>query len=340
MKLGKVSETILRRSLFKQLHINKERLIVGAGIGADCAILKWEEECCVFATNTLTYRTRGTAGLLVHNIANNLATRGAITVAIELTLLLPEYAREIQMKQIVEEVSSVCKILSISIIGGSTEVSDSVVRPILSATGVGKLSKEEGLIYNKIKVGQELVMTKWIGLQGTSLLARLDEKMLNTRFSGRLIEKAKSFDQYASVLIEATIGKELNVSAMHDLSKGGIFQGLWEFVRESSFGLEVDLKKISIQQETVELCEYYNINPYELDSGGALLLATNNGRALVERLKEVGIVSSIIGITKEGNDKIIYNDEQRRCLEACKCDEYYKAIRQIEEREQMFGGGK
>lgn len=332
MKQGKVSETILRRSVFKQLHNKNHKVVIGTGIGEDCAVLEWEQDRhCVLATNTFTYGVKGTAGMLVHNIANNLATRGAIPIAMEVTLLLPERAREIQIKQLMEELEMVCQELEITIVGGSTEVSDSVIRPVLTATGIGSVELNEPLVNSKIEVEQELVMTKWIGLQGTSLLARLDEEKLSKRFSRRLIETAQSFDQYASVLPEATIGKKWNVSAMHDLSKGGIFQGLWELVRESHFGLEVDLKKISIQQETVELCEYYNINPYELDSGGALLLATNNGIELVKQLENQGIFSSIIGKTKPGNDKIILNDDQRRCLEACKYDEYFKAIQQIEQ---------
>lgn len=331
MKLGNVSETILRRSVLKQLDYKEMEVLVAAGVGKDCAIVDMgKEDCCALSTNTLTYYKKGMAGLLVYNLVNNLATKGAVCIALQVSILLPERAREIQLKEIVEEVRSACKVCFVSMTGGSTEVSNNVTRPILSATGVGKLDKGDRLLKSQVEVNQDLVMTKWVGLQGTALLAKLDEERLKGRFSARLVEKAKSLDRYTSVLPEALIGKKCEVSAMHDLSKGGIFQGLWQLVRDSSFGLEVDLKKIPILQETVEVCEYYHINPYELDSGGALLIATYNGRELVAHLEAEGIASAIIGQTRAGNDKIILNDGQRRCLEAPKCDEFYKAMVQIE----------
>jgi hydrogenase maturation factor len=113
---------------------------------------------------------------------------------------------------------------------------------------------------------------------------------------------------------------------MHDVTEGGIFGALWEIGAASKVGLEVDLKKVLLKQETVEICEYYDINPYLLISSGCMLMVTNKANLLVDRLKAEGIPAAVIGRITEGNDRIIINEEERRFLEPPKSDELYKVM--------------
>ncbi len=99
---------------------------------------------------------------------------------------------------------------------------------------------------------------------------------------------------------------------------------MWEISRQLGVGLHVDLKKIPVLQETIEVCEFFELNPYQLMSGGALLMLTQNGEALVQTLEENGIPAAMIGTTYAGNDKVIYNDEETRFLDKAAPDELYK----------------
>ena len=118
------------------------------------------------------------------------------------------------------------------------------------------------------------------------------------------------------------------VGAMHDVTEGGLFGALWEMAEASDVGLEIDLKKIPIRQETVEICEYFDINPYGLISSGMMLMAAEDGNALVKQLQEAGIDATVIGKATAGNDRVILRDEERRFLEPPKTDELYKALSQ------------
>ena len=84
------------------------------------------------------------------------------------------------------------------------------------------------------------------------------------------------------------------------------------------------MKKIPVRQETIEICEFYDLNPYEFLSGGALLMVTENGDALVEALMQEGISAAVIGMTTGGNDKIIRNQDETRYLEPTVPDEIWK----------------
>ena len=132
------------------------------------------------------------------------------------------------------------------------------------------------------------------------------------------------FDKMLSVVPEAAIATAAGVCAMHDVTEGGIFGALWEIAESAKVGLEVDLKKIPIRQETVEICNYFDLNPYGLVSSGSLIMVTDDGQALVKKLNEKNINAVVIGKLTAGNDRIVWNEEEKRFLEPPKPDELYK----------------
>lgn len=327
MKIGKIPETVLKRSVFKQIHHRRDEILVRPGVGEDCAMMEIDpDEVLVLSTDPITGTVNEIGTFAVHITANDIASSGAEPIGILLTVILPEDASEMDIKAIMKDVESVCESLNMEVMGGHTEVSKAVNQPILSVTGVGKIKKDEMLKTAGLKPGQELVLTKWTGLEGTAIISRDKEEQLRERFNEDFIERAQSMFESLSVVKDARIAKQVGVSAMHDVTEGGIFGALWEVAAASSVGIEVDLKKIPIKQETIEICEFYDLNPYMLMSSGCLLIGTDKGNVLVEELKKEGISSAIIGKVIEGNDRIIINEDERRYLEPPKADELYKAL--------------
>ena len=205
-------------------------------------------------------------------------------------------------------------------------MTDAVNRPVLSVTGIGKVKKDRMLPTKGAKPGQDIVITKWAALEGTAILAKEKEEELLQKFPAFLIEEAKGYSQYLSIIKEAAIAGKSNVSAMHDITEGGVFGALWEMAESAGVGLTIDLKKIPIKQATVEICNYFDVNPYEMMSSGSLMLAADNGYDLVRVLEEAGIHAAVIGKVTEGNDRVVTNGEETRFLEPPKTDQLYKAL--------------
>ena len=194
---------------------------------------------------------------------------------------------------------------------------------MISVTAVGKVKKGQMVSTGGAKPDMDIVLTKWIGLEGTSIIAKDHEAELLTRLPQSLVDTAKGFDQYLSVLPESRIAVEHGVAAMHDVTEGGIFGALWEMGEASGVGLDVDLKAIPVKQETIEVCEFFGINPYELISSGAMLIATNDGNGLVRKLSAAGVASAIIGKSNSSNDRRILSGDEVRFLEPPKADALY-----------------
>lgn len=325
MKIGKLPEPVLIRSVLKQVGHRRNEVLVGPAVGQDCAVMELGEgEVFVLSSDPITGTTKDIGGHSVHVTANDLAASGAEPVGIMLTMLLTPDTKEEELKEIMQDVEETCKELNIDVLGGHTEVTDVVKQTLISLTGVGKMKKEEVLTTASVKPGDDIVVTKWIGLEGTSIAAKEKEEVLLKNFAPSFVETAKQFDQYLSVIPEAKIAREWGVSAMHDITEGGVFGALWEMGSGSGVGLDIDLKAIPIRQETVEVCEALGLNPYILMSSGSMMIAAKDGHGLVRKLKQTGIEAAVVGKATEGNDRILRNGEDTRYLDKPQTDELYK----------------
>ena len=170
----------------------------------------------------------------------------------------------------------------------------------------------------------DLVVAGTVGREGAAMLAAEYAKRLEERYAPSYVEAAKHLFDDGSMTAVEDILQEKEVVSVHDVREGGIFAALWEMAAAANVGLSIDLKNIPIKQHTIEVCEYFNLNPYMLRSGGTLLLACSNGARIVEQLKNAGVQAAVIGQTTAGNDRLIRYDDEARFLEPPKLDEYYK----------------
>lgn len=362
MKIGKVSESVLKRSVLRQIKTKRTEILNGAGVGADCAIFApapgelWTS--CMQEGRIASEESAGllgepavTVSHLIRKCANNLAASGSEPVAVMLTLLLPESVEEPWLKALMKEAENACEKLSVQIAGGQTRVSAAVTAPVAVVTGYGKRAWGTAAGQSAGKVcgtaagqfageacgitaagtrlpapGQDIVVSKWIGLEGTALLAKKYREKLLGRYPAYFVEEAVSFEQYYSVLPEAATAVKSGVCAMHDASEGGIFAALWELAERAGVGLTIDLRKLPIRQETVEVCECCGVNPYELASGGCLVMTGTDGQALAEALRREGIPAAVVGKITDSNDRIILNEDEIRYMDRPRTDEIYKSI--------------
>ncbi len=325
MRPGKISDSVLKRSVLKQIRTRTQEVINGAGIGEDCAIFAPSRGYASAVSQAAVPREEDLIRALV-KCANNVACAGARPVAFMLTLLLPGETEEQLLRQLMTAAENTCGLLEMQIAGGHTTVSRHVDCPVACVTAYGIPAQEElPLVTTRGAVpGQDIVLTKWIGLEGTAILARHYREGLRERYPAHLVEEAAGFDRYLSIIPEAASAAKSGVRVMHDASEGGILASLWELAESSGVGLTIDLRKIPIRQETVEVCEFCGVNPYTLASSGCLVLTADRGEELVKRLDREGIPAVVIGGITDSHDRLIYNAEEKRYLDKPVQDEIHR----------------
>jgi hydrogenase maturation factor len=325
MKVGKISEVALKRAVLKQLNNKREEVLFGGSVGEDCAAMKLEAgEVCVFSSNPVTGAGKIQGQLAICSAVNNLAASGAEAVGVMMTVLLPENFKESRLTEIFEEVEKACQKLNIQVMGGHTEVTMAVNELVFSVTAVGKVKENELRHARCAKADQDIVMSKWIGMEGSVSIVAAKEKELLERFPKAMIDKIKAMLPNCCSASEAALAVKSGVSAMHDVSSGGIYGALYELSEAAGVGLEIDLRAIPISQETVEICEYLGLNPYYLKSGGSMLMVCDHGQELVRLLEKEGIFAAVIGRTTSDNAKAVINEGEVSYLERPKADELLK----------------
>ncbi len=181
-------------------------------------------------------------------------------------------------------------------------------------------------VMRKSRTADSIVISKWIGLKGSSLIAREKEAELLKYFPASFIETARDFDKLLSVDTEKKILKDYDVSACCETGEGGIYGALWDLAEAAGTGIDVYLRDIPVKQETIEIANYFDIDPYLLYSEGAMVVITGRGYELARTLRNEGINAEIAGSVTDSNDRVILNGEIRRFLSPRYKDELFRVI--------------
>ena len=200
--------------------------------------------------------------------------------------------------------------------------------PQIVITAAGEIDQKERIADALLtaRAGQDIVYAGWAGLEGMLRIIGEKEAELRERFTPAFIGQMKAYDSELCGLSKIAVADAMGVSVIRQVSRGGILASLWDLAKDTELGLNLDLKKIAVRQETIEVCEYFRLNPYQLASGGSFLMLTENGEALADALNQKGIQAAVIGQLTDSNDKIIHNGEDMRYIDRPAPDELMKVF--------------
>ena len=315
---GKIDPSKLKDLVFPFLGFRDNNVLVGPKVGEDAAVLDFDEFYLVISSDPVTGAKKNIGFYSVNVNANDIATMGAVPKYFLPVIMLKEGSDEEDVKTIMKEIDSACKALKISIIGGHSEITPNLKENIVSASILGVIKKNEGIIASSdAKTGDSIILTKGAGIEGTSILSNDFNDLLKNKIDKDILENAKKYMKKLSVVKEALIARKY-ATAMHDPTEGGILGGIHELCDASEKGFFVDISKIIIGKETKMICEALEIDPLALIGSGALLITCPKkySRTLIKELRENNIESSIIGEIRE--------DKKDRNLRRVKQDEIWR----------------
>ena len=325
MKIGKVSQTVLKRSMLKPLQFHREEAITQPSVEEMCYGVTCKEDEELLVSNAVLYGDEKELGVFaLAQVMNDLATRGAQMVGASVHIMLPPYAYESRLKAMMENMERAGSAHAVQIMCAKAEVSPVINKAIVYLNGVGVLKKGELLQSNMGSAGQDIVLLKWIGLEGTFRAMYEKEAELSERFVPTFLNQIRQMEPELFSADAIAVAKKHGVAAMQQITSGGILATLWEMADASNVGLEVDLKKMTIRQETVEVCEFCHLNPYQLTSVGSVLIFTEDGEELVQKYEELGIQATLLGKTTADTARVILGGEEKRFLDKPAADELLK----------------
>ncbi len=325
--VGKIPPAALLRSVFPYVGKKNSRVVVKPGIGRDAAIIRYGRMVLAFSTDPITGTATHIGSHSVIINANDIATTGARPALYLCTLLLPVGSDERLLHGIMSEIHETAKALGVSVVGGHTEVTAGLDRPIIAGFMVGEGETGRVLSAEGGRDGDRVLFTKTAGLEGTAILASDFSSSLRG-IGPNSLNKAKTFSRQLSVTKEAlAIAKLQGVHAMHDPTEGGVLNGLWELAEASKLGIEARADRIKVASETREICSILGLDPLKLMSSGSLLIAVDPSAAGIvqRRLRQMGVRVSDVGVlSPQSSGRYVLRGGRMARLEAVPRDELYR----------------
>jgi len=270
LKVGKVPNDVLKEVIFGRLGVEDPSVVLGPSIGEDAAIIDVDKGFVAFKSDPITGSVDEVGYLSVHVNANDIATRGAVPKWFLQCLLLPEGSSVKDLAEISGQIDQAAKELGISVVGGHTEVTSGINRPIVVGSMIGVAKNRRFFTTSGARPGDALYMTKSVGIEGTAILS--SDKRLLSRYGPDFVKRCKALIRQISVVSEClTLADVAGVSSMHDLTEGGLMGGAWEVAEASSSGIHLDLRLAPVIEETMVLCRELALDPYRLISSGSML---------------------------------------------------------------------
>ncbi|HXY08380.1 MAG TPA: AIR synthase family protein [Terriglobales bacterium] len=299
------------RSLLSHSPKLDPRLLIGPQVGEDAAVIDAGDRYLVVTTDPVTFATDQIGRYAVHVNANDVAVMGARPLWFFIVMLLPESRTTPELAEtIMADVRSTCEELGVALGGGHTEITQGLDRPILVGQMLGEVAPTRVVRKTRIAIGDQILLTQGMAIEGTAILAREKSEQLRGRVDANVLERGTRFlvDPGISIVSSALAAADVGgaVHGMHDPTEGGLATGLFELVAPAGLGLRVIRERIPVFPETDSICRALSLNPLKLIASGALLIAVAPDKvdAVLTVIQTIRIPVAVIGEVRPSSENI------------------------------------
>ncbi len=330
---GKVPPEILLSEVFSRLGSSDPDLILGPGLGQDASLIRFGDKILVASTDPITGSVEDVGWLSVHVNANDVATFGVAPKWFLNSIILPSGSTKEELGRIMQQINDASKSLGIAVVGGHTEITDDIDKPIIAGFMLGETTEGEYVTSTGANPGDALILTKSAAIEGTAILASEGRKRLTNILGDEITETGITLRNKISVVKEGIVAFQTgHITAMHDPTEGGIAGGIHELCDASDVGCIVDSTRIPVHPSTIAICQLLDIDYMNLISSGCMLMTCKEKYAedVVSRIEAEAIQVSIIGeIAEEKNLREIKDNGATKTLERPKTDALWLALEKL-----------
>lgn len=331
MKAGKLPGVVENRSVFM--------LAGGQGMepaGIACGAVRDGRRMVMATDQAGIFGTEQTqalrVGVLFDRVCGKLAASGADGEVFTAGLSLPPGSKEAKLKKLAALIAQAAESRGITAYSVNVqtryEPGDGAGAVQLSLAGAGMAAAglwNDGKKEKFSKTGKSVVMAGYAALEATAVLISEKQEALSRRLAASYLAQGLAKASQTDVRQAARIAVQAG-ALVKTAGEGGVFGALWEIGEYFDCGMDIILRDILLLQETIEVCEVLDVNPYLLAAGGCLLALTEDAPALLSAYREAGIAAAAIGVLKEGRDRVVHNEWEERFLEPFRAEELYRVL--------------
>lgn len=327
MQLGKLSPAILEKVVLPFRGSERNEVLYGAGLGRDCGVLRLGKDLVAVTCDPITGAPDFLGFFAVQVVVNDLVCSGAEPVAVLVSLVFPPESTLKMVEKTMQEIDMSCRKLNIAVLGGHTEISQVVRKPLVHCVGLGRIANDNFPDVTRVCPGDSILITKGVGIEGTAILAWEKGEELEGKLGKELVEKARSFLHMMNVVQEARIVTMFHPHCLHDVTEGGLLGALWEVCAGQNLGFEIEEEKVFVFPETRAIAQHFAIDPLCLISSGTLLVFAPFPGKIITALREASIPVFEVGkVTGEPRMVVRYGGGRVREIQSCPQDELWRIV--------------
>ena len=299
MNIGKLPAHVLK-GLLAKVKLD-DRVVVGPEIGEDAAVVDYGDNLLVVKTDPITFATDRIGWYAVNINANDVAVMGADPKWFLASILVAPETSEQTVERVFDDILGACETLGVSLIGGHTEITHGIDRPIVVGCMLGEVKRDRLVRTSGARPGDSVILTKGIAIEGTAILAReLEARLLEAGVSPDTLSLAKEYltDPGIGVAAEArAVSSAVRVTSMHDPTEGGLATGLSELAIAANVGLVIEEESVRVLPECRVICELLGLNPLGVIASGSLLVTVAPGDEAdaLAAIASAGVDAAVIG---------------------------------------------
>jgi hydrogenase expression/formation protein HypE len=325
LPLGKLPIRVLEKTVAKMTGAKSGRILMGPEAGVDFGVIRLSDCYMIVSSDPITGVASNVGWYAVNVSANDVATSGNRPEFMESVIMMPEGSTEADLKSLASEMQRAAESLGISIVGGHTELTPGLLRPIIVVTAFSFVA---GYVSSAgARNGDKILMTKTAGLEGTSVLAR-ESKRLGIHLEPSLVVGARGLERQLSVVPEAVAAYGTGaVHGMHDCTEGGVLGAVYEMSLASDVGFVVREHDIPVAEPTRQLSKALSIDPLKLIGSGSMLMAVRPGgeKEVRDALKKVCTVTEV-GRFERGRRVLVRSDGSEKVVRTAPPDELWRTL--------------
>ncbi len=322
--MSKFSLDVLQQRVFPYVQAEDPDVLLGAAFGEDVALTRVGDEILVSHVDPIVGAVGDIGWLAVHVASNDIAASGIRPRWLQLLVLVPTMEDVELLEQIMQDANRAAKEIGASIIGGHTGYSAGLSRPLVAVTAMGTAADQKPVLTGGAQVGDRVLVTKGIALEGTAILAQdfVDVAKRQGLTDDELMRGRRVMAE-VSVMPEALLLAANGVTAMHDVTRGGILETLLEIADLSQVGIELDYARLPIPSIVSRFAEAFTFDPLRMISSGTLAVTVPQEQVedVSAALEEDGTPFAFVGRVTEGTGVRVLKDGETKHYTEIRCGE-------------------
>lgn len=337
---GKVPAPFLERFVYPRCGSQRPEVRTGPRTGVDTAVVDLPGGAAMALTTDPcsllpSLGMKESAWLTVHLAASDMATTGFAPMYALFDLNLPPTLSREAFEEYWQYIHEFCATLGCAIVGGHTghfEGQNSTVAG--GATMITIAPREQILTSNQANPGDSLILAGECAIAATAILARSFPQTITRACGADTLEAARQLfwrtSSVAAGLAAVRAGRGASgVTAMHDVTEGGVLGALWELAHAADCGLRIDARALAVSPEARAIATVFGLDPTAVVGAGAMIVAVAPGReqAVLDALSDADVSAAMIGTLTGAADGLHLIDAAgTRAIEQAGADPYWQAF--------------